>query len=162
MKWLVLFCAVAGFSENIYQRHLPEQIYQVLSEQEFFDADRLENRIERHNGASVDTLTVSTVIQEKEGRRAGAVGRLRGILQGEESRRVVIVDFWCGEAVDDFRGIQVGYREGRVLEFSIFDGEGLGYVALPPFSRKEEKETAFNLQALIEGGYQKLKEVYGQ
>ena len=158
MKWWVLFCAftVAGFSENVYQKHLPKVIYQLLSEQALIDTSLPENTTERPNG---DMLRVSIELLEEKSRQADVVDYLRDKLRGGEGRQVVVVDYWCGEAVDDFRGIQVGYRKGRLLGFAVFDGAGRDYVASPPFSDEEENETIFNLHALIQGGYQQLKEV---
>lgn len=68
----------------------------------------------------------------------------------------VLVDYWCGQVTDDFRGMQVAYQKGKIIAYVIFDGMGRDYIAYPPFSKKDEKNITSCILDLIEGGYMEL------
>jgi hypothetical protein len=74
----------------------------------------------------------------------------------------VTVDYWCGQDVDDFRGMQVLYCNGKMVAFAIFDGVGRDYVGEPPFSEEDEKTITEMMLDLIQGGYQKMSSNMGE
>src|SRR4030095_12699652 len=120
MKWLVLFSILTttAFSHNIYREHLPSNIYQQFIQRKLADENDMESITDVKYGEFADRITISV---EKH--------------PGE----CVLITYWCGQVSDDFRGIQVGYRKGKLMGYAIFDGIGRDYLSDPPFSKEDEK-----------------------
>jgi hypothetical protein len=131
-----LFTAVV-FSENLYQTHLPKNIYECALQQELVDENSSKNMKEMNYGDAMDAITVS--IEEDQGQYA-------------------LVGYWFGQVVDNLSGMQVAYRRGKIIAYVVFDGIGRDYLMSPPFSREDEKNISLNLLDLMEGGYMKLSE----
>ncbi len=137
MKWIVLFSATIAFAESLYQKHLPKNVYECVLQKELIDENSLKITREIKHGEIIDTVTLSI---EKE--------------QGQ----CVLLDYWSGQALDNFRGMQVAYQKGQIIVYVIFDGMGRDYLAYPPFSKEDETNITLNILDLIEGGYMKLVE----
>lgn len=139
MRWLVLFSVLAAtaFSHNIYQKHLPSNIYEQIIQRKLVDENDVGSVTDVKYGGVVDKITITI---EKN--------------QGE----YVLVDYWCGQVANDFRGMQVAYQKKKVIAYVVFDGMGRDYLAYPPFSEKDQKNITLNILDLIEGGYMKLAE----
>jgi hypothetical protein len=139
MKWLVLFSILttAAFSHDIYQKHLPSNIYEQIIQKKLVNENDMRTITEVKYDEVADTIAIS--VERKHG-------------------EYVLVDYWCGQVVDDFRGMQVAYHKGKVIVHVIFDGMGRDYLAYPPFSKQDEKGITLSILDLIEGGYMKLVE----
>lgn len=139
MKQLVLFSILTttAFSHNIYQKHLPFNIYEQIVQRKLVNENDIKSVGDIKYGEVADTITISL---EKD--------------QGEH----ILVDYWCGQVADNFRGMQVAYQKGKILAYVIFDGMGRDYIAYAPFSEKDEKTITLIILNLIEGGYTKLLE----
>ena len=140
MRWIICFFILATtvFSQNLYQQHLPKKIYEKVTQQEFVNEDGSESSMEKQYGQSIDTITINI--------DKGGVGQC------------VFIDYWCGQPIDNFGGIQVGYKNCRVIGYSIFDEMGRDYIAEPPFSRDDEENIELFILGLIDGGYLKIRE----
>jgi len=95
MKWLVLFSILTtmAFSHNIYREHLPSNICQQLIQRKLVDENEMESITDVKYGEVADRITIS--VREHQG-------------------EYVLISYWCGQVADNFRGIQVGYRKGKL------------------------------------------------
>jgi hypothetical protein len=116
---------------------LPSNIYQQLIQSKLVDENEMESITDVKYGEVADRITISV---------------------SEHRGEYVLVAYWCGQATDNFRGIQVGYRKGKLMGYAIFDEMGRDYLSFPPFSKKDEKNITLSILDLIEGGYIKLVE----
>lgn len=54
----------------------------------------------------------------------------------------------------------LGYQNGKVAGYAVFDAEGRDYIAPTPFSEEAEKMAQQAILLLMEGGFEKLKEEF--
>lgn len=131
MKWLAFFSIFITkvFSHNIYQKHLPVEIYQPIIARQLLDENEMNTTTDLKYGDISDRIDIS--VQTNQG-------------------QYVLIGYEFGEVIDNVRGIQVGYQEGKMIGYAIFDQKGLDYVAYPPFSRRQEKKITLKVLDLIE------------
>lgn len=129
-----LFLSAALAAETPYQEHLPKDLYEHITQTESIDETLLENLIEKQFEAGGTLITI----------------HLENDKDGEP---LVALDFWLENAVDNFHGIQVGYRNGCLLGYAIFDEKGRDYVAFAPFSSNDEQEIKRMILELMKGAF---------
>lgn len=128
------------FTEHTYQEHFPEDLYEYISQFESFDKELFENTINKK--FSEEELEISISLQDENG------------------ELYAIISFWSDRALDDFHGMQVGYQNGHILVFVVFDEEGRDYLSFAPFSNDDEEHIKGVIFDLLEGGASKLIESY--
>lgn len=138
------FIRGALFSENEYDRHLPPQIYHYVIEHEFIDPTLFKNVREKQYSESLDQISIS--------------------IERGKHEDFVMIDYSVGNRnpKDNFGGVNLGYRNGKLVGYAIFDAKGLDYVAPPPFPQEEEKKAITLILYLLEGGVTKLQEECNQ
>lgn len=140
MKWLVLFSILTttAFSHNIYLEHLPSNIYQQLIQRKLIDENEMESITDVEYGEVSDRITTR--------------------VERDDHGEYVLVDYWCGQAVDNFRGMLAAYQKEKIIGVVIFDAIGRDYLFDPPYSTEKQKAITSSILDLIEGGYMKLVE----
>ena len=135
MKYIFCFLifAATGFSENLYQKHLPKDLYEYLAQQDFFDGNRLVNSTEKQYDSATNTITVK-------------------IAREERGRQCAVIDYWRGEAIGNFKGQLVAYQKGKLIAYVEFDAKGRDYLATLPLSSEEEREVISDTLTLLDTG----------
>lgn len=122
-----------------YQKHLPPDIYEYVIKNGLVDETRSENVKEKQTLEGVDKVSVG--------------------IETHKSQQFINISYYPQnkKAEDNFGGIQIGYQDGEVIGYAVFDAEGRDYIAPTPFSRKEEEKAKALILNLFEGGVAKIR-----
>lgn len=124
---------------NTYQKHLPPDIYEYVIKNGLVDETRSENIKDNQTLEGVDNIKIS--------------------IETHKSQQFINIGYYLQNknAEDNFGGIQIGFQDGKVLGYALFDAEGHDYIAPTPFSSEEEKDAMALILNLFEGGVAKIR-----
>lgn len=93
--------AAAGFSQDLYQKHLPKELYKYIAQQEFFDGSRLVNSTEKQYGSIVNTITVK-IAKEERGQQCAVVANDQRNLASGCIKKTINYRGWMHPASNQF------------------------------------------------------------
>lgn len=122
-----------------YEKHLPKDIYYACKKFELLDEESLESSKQVPSLEGFNQFIIS-------------VDDMDGL-------KYVLFDYKPAKIKDNFSGIQLGYDNGKLMGYAIFDGEGCDYLVIPPplFTEEDEKEMASFILDKIYSAFEKTK-----
>ena len=131
MKWIICFSLMIGsaFSESIYQKHVPKDVYDYFLQKELIDESSFKIAKEIKTKETIDRLTLSIEKNQDQ---------------------YVLIDYQLGQIVNQRSGVQLAYQKGKIIAYVVFDEKGRDYLAFPPFSQEDEAELTSDLLNLME------------
>ena len=127
-------------AQNAYQVHLPPQIFDYVVKNDLVDLARDQTTTEKESPTGLDRLTI--------------------FIETQEEQEYVTISFSPEKITpeDNFGGLMLGYQNGKVAGYVLFDAEGRDYIVPTPLSEEAEKMAQQAILLLMEGGLQKFKE----
>lgn len=105
-------------SKSAYEAHLPKDIYLYCVKNDLINEDSPKNSKELQDLDGVNQLDIE--------------------IDTLKRKQFVLINYNPAKIKDNFGGIELGYRNHKLMSYAIFDAEGSDYVAHAPFSKHDE------------------------